>query len=107
MTKIIVFKNDDMITGFQVKGHSGYAQSGQDIVCSAISVACQMTVVGLKEVLGKNIDFQQREAFMLVRVAEEDWIEAQDFLKTLELTLVDIAKNYSRFVKMEVKKDVY
>ncbi len=107
MTKIIFFEIDKKFCGFQVKGHSGYAESGQDIVCSAISTACQMTLVGLQEVLKINVDSTVNDGFMSVVVKMEDIEKSQDFLKTLHLTLKDIAENYSKFVKLEVKKYVY
>ena len=37
MTSITVYKQDDIFTGFNVSGHSGYDMSGKDIVCAGIS----------------------------------------------------------------------
>ena len=37
MTKISIFKQNGVYTGFEVSGHAGYAESGKDIVCAAIS----------------------------------------------------------------------
>ncbi len=107
MTKIIIFEIDKKFCGFQVKGHSGYAESGQDIVCSAISTACQMALVGFKEVLNIDVNSTVQDGFMSVVVNMKDIEKAQDLLKTLNLTLKDIAENYSKFVKLEVKKYVY
>lgn len=36
------------VTGFEIKGHSGYAECGKDIVCSAISAICY-TAIGYFE----------------------------------------------------------
>lgn len=102
MTKIYIFKEKNEICGFQVKGHSGYAESGQDIVCSAISAVAEMAVVGLKEVLKLKIDFKTRDGFMLVLV-QENLPKAQDLLLTLQKTLQEIADRYQKFVKLEVK----
>ena len=107
MTKIIFFEIDKKFCGFQVKGHSGYAESGQDIVCSAISTACQMTLAGLKEVLKVDVNSVVQDGFMSVVVNRVDIEKAQDLFETLRITLEDIAENYSKFVKMEVKKYVY
>lgn len=40
------------ITAFRSSGHSGYAPSGSDIVCAAISAILQTAVLGLREVAG-------------------------------------------------------
>ena len=44
MTKISVFKKDGIYTGFEVSGHAGYAESGKDIVCAAISMLVLNTI---------------------------------------------------------------
>ena len=39
MTTVKLIKTDGNIVGFEVSGHSGYAESGSDIVCAAITSA--------------------------------------------------------------------
>ena len=39
MTKISITKNDNLVQVIKVCGHSGYANSGSDIVCSSVSTA--------------------------------------------------------------------
>ncbi len=51
------------ITGFSVSGHSGYAESGQDIVCAAISAVVTMAEATINDVCGAKAK---------VRVKEED-----------------------------------
>ncbi len=108
MTKILIFEKENKIYAFQVKGHSGYAEEGSDIVCSAISTATQMALIGLKEVLNLDVESDMREGYLSVRLNADD-VEneiAQNLLRTMEITLESIVKEYSKFVKMEVKKDV-
>ncbi len=109
MTKITIFKKEDKIWAFQAKGHSGYAQSGSDIVCSAVSTAMQMAAVGLKEVLNLDVECVIADGFMKVELKKTDLENesAQIILKTLEKTLSNISKQYLQHVKVEVKKDVY
>ena len=54
---------DGRITGFTVSGHSGYAESGQDIVCAAISAVVAMVEATVNDVCGAKAK---------VRVKEED-----------------------------------
>ena len=109
MTKITIFKKNDIIWSYQVKGHSGFAEGGKDIVCSAVSTATQMTLVGLKEVLKLKVESIIEDGFLQVRLldGDENNKDAQILLNTMFLTLQDIAKNYAKNVKMEVRKDVY
>ena len=107
MTKITILKKNGYIYEYQVKGHSGYAQEGSDIVCSAISVASQMALVGLKEVLKLDVFSDIKDGYMRVELKDFENEFAQSILKAMVLTFEDIAKNYTRYVKMEVKEDVY
>lgn len=43
------FKSKGFLTGFNFSGHSGYAESGADIVCASVSSAVQLTVNILDE----------------------------------------------------------
>lgn len=107
MTKIVIFKKENKICGFQIKGHTGFAESGKDIVCSAISVASQMALVGLEEVLALPLEKHIQDGFMSVMLEKTDDEKAQVILESMEKTLWDIAKNHSKYVYMEVREDVY
>lgn len=108
MTKITICEKNGMIWAFQVKGHSGFAETGNDIVCSAVSTASQMAVVGLKEVLGLDVLLDIKDGYLHLELnKEEEWKKAQDILMAMKKTLEDVAKNYAKNVKLEVKKDVY
>lgn len=43
---------ESRIVAFDVKGHSGYADEGSDIVCAAITSAVRMVECTLNDVLG-------------------------------------------------------
>lgn len=107
MTKITIFKKNGLITEFQAKGHSGYAEEGKDIVCCAISVASQMALCGLVEVLKLNVSSDIKDGYLHFELVDFQNDNAQSILSAMELTLKDIAKNYARYVKMEVREDVY
>lgn len=49
MTTICIYKDCGQISGFQLSGHAGYAAAGEDIVCAAISSACEMALNVLAE----------------------------------------------------------
>ena len=52
MTTITIYKSDKgSYKGFTCKGHAGYAMSGKDIVCAAISILVINTVNSLEELV--------------------------------------------------------
>ena len=44
MIKARIYRKNQKICGFEISGHAGYAQAGEDIVCSAVTVLCFNTV---------------------------------------------------------------
>ena len=51
----------DRITGFDSKGHSGYAEAGADIVCAAITSAIRLVEATINDVLGLAASVKVRE----------------------------------------------
>ena len=52
MTTVSFHTEESRIVGFDVKGHSGYAEEGSDIVCAAITSAVRLVECYLNDVLG-------------------------------------------------------
>ena len=108
MIKITICERKGMIWAFQVKGHSGYAEEGSDIVCSGVSTATQMAVVGLKEVLKLETQVDIKDGYLHLELLKaEEFSKEQDIILTMKKVLENIAENYAKYVKLEVKKDVY
>lgn len=106
MTKITIFKKNGKICEYQIKGHSGFAEAGSDVVCAGVSAAGQMALVGLREVLHLEARFDIQDAYLHVTLDDFENESAQVLLSAMEKTLEDIAKNYEKNVRMEVREDV-
>ncbi len=52
---------EDRITGFEAKGHSGYAAAGEDIVCAAVTSAVRLAECAVNDVLGLEAAVKVRE----------------------------------------------
>ena len=52
MTTVSFHLEDSRIVAFEVKGHSGYAADGSDIVCAAVTSAVRMVECTINDVLG-------------------------------------------------------
>jgi uncharacterized protein YsxB (DUF464 family) len=113
MTKITFYKNKDFLIGFEVVGHTGYAEQGSDIVCSAISSMTQMTVVGLDQVLKikLNVKKDAKKGYLICKISKnssnEEITKAQNLLTTLKISLEDVEKDYKKYINMEVKDEIY
>lgn len=108
MTNIKFFKNKKNIVGFEVKGHTGKAELGKDVLCSAISSVTQNTLMGIVEVLKLDADFQIKDGFLSVMLKETEYENeyAQVLFKTCLLSLKEITKNEKKYVKLEEENEI-
>lgn len=71
MSTIVLYRaKDGQVTGFEVSGHTGYAQAGQDIVCSALSFLAITCANALESVAKLKPEVFQQNSLLRVRVTE-------------------------------------
>lgn len=68
MTKAVFVYRGKRCVGFDISGHSGYASSGSDIVCAAISAGAMLTANTITEFFGCNADSSAIGTRMTLRV---------------------------------------
>lgn len=107
MTTVTLFmRNNGEIEGFRAKGHAGYAEAGEDIVCAAVSALTQATEYGLTEVIGAPVDRklnEKRADYTVELVSSADAAtrqQAQVLFKTLSGSLQSIANEYPRHIRI-------
>ena len=61
MTTATFLTEGSRITGFDVKGHSGYAEAGEDIVCAAVTSAVRLTEATITDVFGLAASVKVRD----------------------------------------------
>lgn len=109
MINIVVTNGTFGIEKVEIKGHSGYARSGKDIVCGAVSAITQTALLGLMEVSTQKVDYIKNDEegylkfFVPKSFEETEKIKQQTILETMIIGLRDIQKGYNAFVKVEVK----
>lgn len=103
MIKIVIIHKDGDIKNVECTGHSGYAHSGKDIVCSAVSAIIQTALLGLMDI--SEVLYEKREGYLAFScpVAEkaQDGIRQQAILKAMYLGLKDMQSGYKAFINME------
>ena len=62
MTTVTFLTEDARIIGFDVQGHSGWGESGEDIVCAAITRAVRLVEATVNDVMGLCAAVKVREA---------------------------------------------
>ena len=99
MIKARFFTEDNLICGYEISGHSGSAESGQDIICAFVSSAAYMAANTLSEIVGCEITAEVDDGYMNIRVTSE-LSEAQQILEGLRLHLESLAGDYPDNIKV-------
>ncbi len=97
-----MLKRNDSFYGFDVKGHSGSAESGRDIVCAAVSSAVYMAANTLTEVCGCKAAIIEADGRLRFTVTEADTQKAQEVLKGLHIHLQGLVAQYPKFIKIQL-----
>ena len=105
MITINIKKNDkNEIVKFSLEGHAGFAKSGNDIVCAAVSAITNMIIIGFEK-LSIIPRFEKDDdgylSFELPdNLSEEQNIKVQYLLSCMTEEFMDIQKNYKKHVKV-------
>jgi uncharacterized protein YsxB (DUF464 family) len=99
MVKISAYKNaEDKIIGFNSLGHAGYADSGQDIVCAAVSALIINTVNSIEHFTTDTFEMKQNQKKGQIdfKIVSELSNESKLLLDSLFLGLQGIVEDYGQ-----------
>ena len=102
MIKVSFFKKGDSIIGFESSGHSGYAEEGSDIICSAVSSVTYMVANTLTEILGEEAQISLDDGYMKL-IAEKATEKNQVLFKGMALHLNALAQQYESYLSCKEK----
>jgi len=103
---VIVKRPGGRVVEVRVSGHSGYAPSGSDIVCAAVSAIVQTAILGLKSIPGVVVKDRVGDGELecrIVRVAGTSQCQVDAITNTMVLGLLDIAKSYGDYVQVRIR----
>ena len=109
MTEVIFHTEASRIVGFEAKGHSGYAEEGEDIVCAAVTSAVRLTECTINDVLGLEASVKVREKDTSITLklpsslGQTNESICQALLTGMMVHFVQLAEEYPEFISvMEV-----
>lgn len=113
MTKIKLFKRNDVFVKIECSGHTGYDIEGRDIVCASVSSIVQSCMLGITKTLGirAKITRRDRDGYIKLELpldTDRDLMDkAQLLIEVLKDSIADLLNGYSKYISMEVIEDVY
>ena len=110
MINIIIIKEKQKIKTIEATGHSGYAEFGQDIVCSAVSTLMETLANGLTEIVKANVKVEVDEEIPKLHITlldkdKENFEKAQLLMETTVLGLKGVADGYRKFIRLKEKQN--
>ena len=109
MTKIKVFKTNNNYFKIESTGHTGYAKSGEDILCASISSILQAGALGINKVLKLGAKVQNKiDGYILIELPiNQKLADAQVLFLTMLESIKDLQSGYSDYINLEVIDYVY
>ena len=108
MTSAVFFKNNGLICGFSISGHTDNSGSvNARLVCSAVSSAAYMAANTITEVIGETPQIKVSDGQMSLMFKKGCSAPSQAVLEGLWLHLCGLQEQYPDFIhtKMEVQQD--
>jgi uncharacterized protein YsxB (DUF464 family) len=97
------FKRNNKLCGFCIKGHAGFADSGEDIVCASISSAVQLVANTITECFKVKADVSVLENKIQLMMPHSDE-NAEKMIEGLYLHLTMISEDYEGTLKIETSE---
>ena len=104
MIRVKLFRDGDLLTGFETKGHAGTADSGSDVICAFVSSACYMAANTVTDIIGLQAEAADADGYMRLRIAGRP-DKAQDILNGLRLHLTELEKQYPERIKVTITEE--
>lgn len=107
MINVLIKYKNNSIKSILVKGHANYADHGEDIVCAAVSVVTQTTLLGLLDFLKQRMVYEISDGNLFFEipndVSKDEFIKVDVLTKTLVIGLENIKNNYKNY--LYIKKE--
>ena len=98
-----VSDTDGKITQFTVDGHSGFAESGEDIVCASVSSAVWLTINGIEKQNLAKLTYEQSDGFVNCTISDKKGEGADVLLNSLAMFISELAAQYKDYLKFTQK----
>ena len=118
MTKITFYKSGGIFYGFEEQGHTGYGESGNDILCAALSSMSMLVINAILVSYATDVDYNIDEKTTDIRVIvksalpkyesdEKKQYAVSGLIQAYFLQLMDLVEDYYEFLDVnEVERDI-
>lgn len=102
MISVTFHKNGESFTAYEFSGHSDYAESGYDIVCSAVSSAAYLTANNITDIYGIKADVTVSDGRMILTAEKSDNLNR--LIDGLYRHTLQLAEQYPNDIKVKISE---
>ena len=118
MTTVVFYKSGGFYYGFEEKGHTGFAESGEDILCSALSSMTMLLINAIEISYACEVDYSIDESTTDIRVIaksalpkyeadEKKQFAVSGLIQAYFFQLMDLIEEYYDYLDVkEVERDI-
>ncbi len=118
MTTIIFYKSDGIYYGFEEQGHTGYGESGDDVLCAALSSMTMLIINAIEISYASKVDYTIDEKTTDIRVIaksalpkyekdEKKQYAVSGLMQAYFYQLMDLVEDYYEFLDVkEVEREI-
>ena len=118
MTTITFYKTDGFYYGFEEQGHAGYGESGDDVLCAALSSMTMLLVNAIEISYASNVDYIIDEKTTDIKVIaksalpkyeddEKKQYAISGLIQAYFFQLMDLVEDYYEFLDVkEIEREI-
>ena len=118
MTTIIFYKANGFYYGFEEQGHTGYGESGDDVLCAALSSMTMLIINTIEVSFASNVDYTIDEKTTDIKVIcksalpkyeknEKKQYAVSGLIQAYFFQLMDLVEEYYEFLDVkEVEREI-
>ncbi len=105
MTNVTIYRNKQKnIVRYKIEGHTGFNESGKDIVCAAVSAVAQTAALGLIGILNISVECEMKDAYFECNLPEKIDADVREkvniILETMILGIKEFEDQYSKYIRI-------
>lgn len=102
MITVRLFHENGRVVRVQTAGHSGLAQSGNDVLCAAVSTLVQTAYLALSDITGSELEYARESGRFCFDVPSGRFAHDADVvIRAMYLGLKDLSSGYPQNLKLE------
>ena len=104
MIQAIFTVSEGYILSFDVSGHAGFGEEGEDILCASVSSAVIMAANTITEIQHLQAEITERDGFLSLKLPTDEAKTAEVTLNGLLLHLNALSQEYPQFIKVNISE---